>query len=154
MLDFGLVKRVEDDGKQQTQLTGAGQVNGTPATMPPEAVADGAKLDARGDIYSLGCVAYWLVTGRDVFEGESPLAVIVKHVQETPVPPSEVSEIAIPPAFDRLILNCLAKNPETRPQSMDEISAELKRLIDGSWDNDSARRWWETHAPEAVSSNS
>ena len=150
VLDFGLVKHVADDGSARTQLTGAGQVNGTPATMPPEVVVDGAELDARGDIYSLGCVAYWLVTGRDVFEGETPLAVVVKHVQETPLPPSKVSELAIPEAFDRLILACLRKDREARPQSMDEVHAELRRLFDDSWDNAGARHWWETHAPEAV----
>ncbi len=97
---------------------------GTPAYMAPEQAQDRA-VDGRADLYSLGCVAYYLLTGRLVFQGESPIQTIIKHLQQPPEPPSHVSQRAFPPALEELVLACLAKRPEDRPASAAEVSQRL-----------------------------
>ena len=148
VLDFGLVKATEASGRDETKLTAEGISAGTPAYMSPEAVMGQSDIDAAGDIYSLGCVAYWLVTGREVFEGDTPMAVAIKHVNETPTPPSRVSERAIPEPFDDLVLRCLAKKPADRPRSMDEVRELIDHCWGGEWDGGVARDWWLAHLPE------
>ena len=126
VLDFGLVRRI--DGPSEESLTGAaGMTPGTPAYMAPEMAQDRA-LDGRADIYSLGCVAYYLLTGRLVFEGDTPLQTILKHLQQEPEPPSRVTDRPIPPALDEAILACLAKRPEDRPPSAAELSLRLAQV--------------------------
>lgn len=153
VLDFGLVKRTSDAESNTAQLTGAGMAPGTPTFMPPEMARDGRALDARTDLYALGCVAYWLVTGQLVFEGDSPMAVIIRHVQDPPPPPSTRTELPIPPEFDRIILECLEKDPERRPQTAEKLSRRLeeceKRL--GGWTQVQAEQWWSLHVPSVNS---
>lgn len=96
-------------------------VRGTPAYIAPEQALGATAIDSRADIYSLGCVGYFLLTGEPVFSGETPLAIAVHHVQ-TPVAPSSRSELPIAPMLDRVILDCLAKEPGERPRSADELS--------------------------------
>jgi serine/threonine-protein kinase len=126
VLDFGLVRRI--DGPSEESLTGAaGMTPGTPAYMAPEMAHDHT-LDGRADIYSLGCVAYYLLTGRLVFEGATPLQTIFKHLQQEPEPPSRVTDRPIPPALDELILACLAKRPEDRPPSAAALSQRFSQV--------------------------
>ena len=126
VLDFGLVRSFE--GPSDESLTGAaGMTPGTPAYMAPEMAQDRA-LDGRADLYSLGCVAYYLLTGRLVFEGDSPIQTIIKHLQQPPEPPSRVSERTIPPALEELVLACLAKRPEDRPASAAIVSQRLAEV--------------------------
>jgi len=123
VLDFGLVRSVE--GPSEESLTGAaGMTPGTPAYMAPE-MANERTVDGRADIYSLGCVAYYLLTGRLVFQGDTPLQTILKHLQQEPEPPSLVSRRPIPPALEELVLACLAKRPEDRPPSAAVLSHRL-----------------------------
>jgi serine/threonine-protein kinase len=123
VLDFGLVRSV--DGPSEESLTGAaGMTPGTPAYMAPEMASD-RTLDGRADIYSLGCVAYYLLTGRLVFAGDTPLQTILRHLQQEPEPPSRVTPRPIPAALDELVLACLAKHPEDRPPSAAEVSQRL-----------------------------
>jgi len=123
VLDFGLVRRV--DGPSEDSLTGAaGMTPGTPAYMAPE-MANDRTVDGRADLYSLGCVAYYLLTGRLVFAGDTPLQTILKHLQQEPEPPSRVTDRPIPPALDELVLACLAKRPEDRPPSAAVVSQRL-----------------------------
>jgi serine/threonine-protein kinase len=107
-------------------------------------------LDSRADIYAAGCVAYFLLTGHLVFTGDTPMAVVVHHAHTPPTPPSERSEMAIPPALDRLVMACLAKSPADRPQSAKALSLRLGE-VDGlsPWTEERARDWWETHRPAA-----
>jgi serine/threonine-protein kinase len=122
VLDFGLVRSFE--GPSEESLTGAaGMTPGTPAYMAPEMAHD-RTVDGRADIYSLGCVAYYLLTGRLVFQGDTPLQTILKHLQQPPEPPSRVSDRPIPPALDELVMACLAKQPEDRPSAA-ELSGRL-----------------------------
>jgi eukaryotic-like serine/threonine-protein kinase len=123
VLDFGLVRSL--DGPSEESLTGAaGMTPGTPAYMAPEMAHD-RTVDGRADIYSLGCVAFYLLTGRLVFEGDTPLQTILKHLQQPAEPPSHATERSIPPALDELVLACLAKRPEDRPPSSAELSQRL-----------------------------
>jgi serine/threonine-protein kinase len=151
VLDFGLVKRADDRDEAGSQLTAAGMAPGTPMFMSPEMAHGRRVLDARVDIYALGCVAYWLVTGQFVFDGNSAVDIIVRHARDVPVPPSVRTEIDIPNDFDRIVLDCLEKDPAKRPQTAEELSlrlGECERRI-GRWTLDSAERWWSLHVPLA-----
>jgi serine/threonine protein kinase len=109
----------------------------------------GTNLDGRADIYATGCVAYFLLTGKPVFTGDTPMAVVVQHARTPPTPPSANSEIPIPPALDQLILDCLAKSPADRPQSARELSQRLAGVVGASpWTDERARAWWATHHPQ------
>jgi serine/threonine-protein kinase len=147
VLDFGLVKSSIDDGGGAS-LTAVGTIAGTPGYMAPEVAHGNRDVDWRADIYSLGCVAYWLVTGHPVFERESAVEVLLDHASTRPVPPSEKAPGMIPPALDDLILACLRKDPNNRPQSVVEISDTLGRVETAlDWTADQARRWWLRNPP-------
>jgi serine/threonine protein kinase len=145
VLDFGLVKSVLPGG-EDSMATAAGLTPGTPAYMAPE-LALGEPCDGRADLYALGCVAYFLLTGHLVFEAMNGLQMITKHIQETPVPPSTRSELPISPELDRVVLACLAKKPEQRPQSAAELDRMLAQIQIEPWSEEEATRWWQTHQP-------
>jgi serine/threonine-protein kinase len=146
VLDFGLVKGLDDTIEMDTALTRANTIHGTPAFMAPEQALGTAALDGRVDIYALGCVAYWLLTGELVFAADTPMAVLMQHAQTPPVPLSARTELRIPPQLDALVLACLSKDPANRPQTAKEL---LRRLtaIDGSsaWTPERAQDWWLLH---------
>jgi eukaryotic-like serine/threonine-protein kinase len=146
VLDFGLVKALSPMGGA-TATTGS-LVAGTPAFMAPEQVR-GEEVDARTDIYGLGCVAYFLLTGSVVFDRTSAMAMAMAHVSQPPEPPSLRSEIPVPASLDLVVMACLAKDPKDRPQS----TAELRTMLDACtdvphWSQDDANRWWALHRPE------
>jgi hypothetical protein len=143
VLDFGLVKYDQDQSILETAKGSSELTTGTPAYMAPE-MANGDPVDHRADLYALGCVAYWLLTGRLVFEADSPLKMLIQHIQAEPVPPSRRVGGPVPAALEQLVMRCLAKAPEHRPASADEIVAELDRMdLDRGWDQTRAREWWE-----------
>jgi eukaryotic-like serine/threonine-protein kinase len=145
VLDFGLVKHVEAP-QSGTMLTMEGLTAGTPGYMAPEIALGRTGVDGRSDLYSLGCVAYYLLTGQPVFSGDTPVATMLAHVQETPVPPSARSEFSIPPALDAVILECLAKDPSARPETATLLGQRLAGAIsEDAWTPDAARAWWELH---------
>ena len=149
VLDFGLVKLDHDPSGQATQLTQEGLTTGTPAYLSPEVALGQGEVDARTDLYSLGCVAYWLVTGQLVFKGETPMQVVVDHIQTTPIPPSQRTELEIPSALEQIILSCLEKKPEKRPQTALELGKRLAACeIRQPWTQEDARRWWALNKPE------
>ena len=118
--------------------------------MAPEQVR-GEAVDPRTDIYGLGCVAYFLLTGTIVFDKSSPMAMAVAHVSDPPEPPSRRSEIPIPASLERVVMACLAKNPDDRPQSAAELQAMLDACTDvAPWSRADADRWWVLHRPEAA----
>ena len=145
VLDFGLVKTV-GSLTGDSMGTAAGLTPGTPAYMAPE-MALGEEVDGRADIYALGCVAYFLLTGKLVFEGGASLQVIAKHIQETPVPPSRRTELPIDPGLDRIVMACLAKKPQDRPPTAAELDRELAELHSDPWSQEEAQRWWRQHQP-------
>ena len=155
VLDFGLVKATEEQGPEATELTADGVLAGTPAFMAPE-IAVANEVDSRADIYALGCVGYWLLTGQPVFEGDTPLSTVLQHVRDAPVPPSERTEIDVPPDLEEIILACLEKKPEDRPRSAAELDRRLAAVAaDGEWSRDTAQDWWDLHlATSSAGSNS
>jgi serine/threonine-protein kinase len=147
VLDFGIVGAVRDTPGGNLMHTRGDTVRGTPAFIAPEQ-AMGADLDGRADIYATGCVAYWLLTGQLVFTADTPMALLLKHAQTPPTPPSARTELPIPPALDELVLSCLAKDPAKRPQSARELSRRLAELDGASaWTQERARDWWMTNQP-------
>jgi serine/threonine-protein kinase len=144
VLDFGLVKSRPPAGSPVLELTEPNLVCGTPAYLSPE-VAMGEPVDHRTDLYSLGCVAYWMLTGRQVFEAQSAMQMIVLHIQTVPEPPSRHSAFPIPAALEELVLACLAKQPSERPASAWELADRLAGCdVKSRWTRDDARLWWET----------
>jgi serine/threonine-protein kinase len=112
--------------------------------MAPEMVRFNAPVDQRADIYALGCVAYWLLTSERVFEAENRADMLVMHAHQRPVPPSKRAGIAIPPRLEELILQCLDKNPNKRPQTARELGDRLRELgLDKEWTRDRREQWWQ-----------
>ena len=149
VLDFGLVKVSDRSTMQTTLMTGAHTTTGTPAFMAPEIILNEGEVDQRADVYALGCVAYYLLTGQLVFEADSPMKMFLQHMQESPIPPSQRSELHIPREVDDLVLACLEKDPAKRPQSADQLLRMVRQCRSGEgWDHDTARGWWQTHLPE------
>ena len=155
VLDFGLVKAfapVAADTEAAKRLAEAAQLThdnvlaGTPAYTSPESAIAPQLVDARSDLYSLGCVAYWLVTGQCPFEGDTPIQTVMLHVSEPVVPPSKRSEMPIPAAFEELILSCLEKKPEDRPESAEALRLQFEALAQG-WEPERADTWWAHHMP-------
>jgi CHASE1-domain containing sensor protein len=148
VLDFGLVRETKRGTVEDLTATNPHTFLGTPAFCAPEVAVSGTEVDGRSDLYALGCVAYWLLTGRTVFEGSTPLAVILAHVDEKPTPPSTLSEFEIPPGLESIVLSCLEKEPDRRPQSAEELASRLDAdLGTAKWTQASARHWWEAHRP-------
>jgi hypothetical protein len=148
VLDFGLVKSVLPSG-EDSMATAAGLTPGTPAYMAPE-LALGERCDGRADLYALGCVAYFLLTGQLVFEAANGMQMISKHIQQPPVPPSQRSELEIAPELDRVVLACLAKRPDDRPASAAELDRMLADIEVEPWSEEEATRWWKTHQPASA----
>jgi serine/threonine-protein kinase len=147
VLDFGLVKG-SPDPERDVRLTGEGYAGGTPAFMAPEQVLGDRTVDGRTDLYAVGCLAFWLLTGRHVFEGPSPMATMMQHVQATPEPPSRRAELPLPPELDAIVLACLEKDPDRRPATADELSARLVAVpLADPWTPERARHWWDRHSP-------
>jgi serine/threonine-protein kinase len=141
VLDFGLVKPITDGSLEHSIATQGGLVIGTPGYMAPE-TALSTKVDGRADLYSLGCVAYYLLTGRQVFEGDTVMQVFAQHLQAVPTPPSQGGPSAVPLDLEQLILSCLAKKPEDRPQSAAELDRRLAAVNVEPWTDVHAQEWW------------
>jgi serine/threonine-protein kinase len=152
VLDFGLVKSEGMSEKGRSQLTVQGFTSGTPAFMAPEMVSGESKIDGRADLYALGCVAYWLLSGRLVFEGKSAMSILLQHAKEAPPALSASTEIEIPGELEQVVLECLAKSPDERPQSASDLSGRLGELELGlrPWTQERAERWWSAHLPQLV----
>lgn len=150
VLDFGLVK--DQRPSENTQLTVDGLTTGTPAYMAPEMALQDGRVGPATDIYALGCVAYWLLTGKLVFDEPTPVAMIVNHVKTAPEAPSTRTELPIPAALDEIVLRCLEKDPAARYPSMRALEAALGSVrLDQTWDADRAEEWWQTHQPGSES---
>lgn len=152
VLDFGLVKALGDGGGSDSSaaLTRENVVHGTPGFIAPEQALGKSELDGRVDIYATGCVAFWLLTGQTVFTGDTPMGLLLQHVN-TPAPaPSTRAKQPIPPALDQLVLACLEKNPNDRPQTARELSRRLGEIeFADPWTEERAREWWAKHLPAA-----
>jgi serine/threonine protein kinase len=138
VVDFGLVKEITGSTGASTQV-----IIGTPHYIAPEAVNDPSLVGTPADIYAVGAVAYFMVTGKRVFDGKTAVDVCVQHVTATPVRPSEVAEQPVPAELEEIILRCLAKSPAERPTAV-ELAKVLRALPRaGAWSDDDAARWWK-----------
>jgi hypothetical protein len=143
VLDFGLVRDLEP--ASGARLTREDVVQGTPLYLSPEAIQAPGAVDARSDLYGLGAVGYYLVTGTHVFGGATTVEVCSHHLHTRPQPPSERLGRPVPAGLERLILACLEKDPARRPGSAAELRDALGDLDDvGHWSEREAREWWES----------
>jgi len=141
LLDFGLVKQVVE--APSARLTQDGAISGTPLFMSPEQAGGVANVDARSDIYSLGAVAYMLLSGRPPFERRSALEVLIAHARDEVTPPSQF-RADVPADLEAIILRCLAKQPEDRYQDTDSLEQALARCAAADqWTQSRAARWWQ-----------
>jgi tRNA A-37 threonylcarbamoyl transferase component Bud32 len=149
VVDFGLVKDLTTTlDKDDPSKTQQGQISGTPTYMSPEALTRPDDIDGRSDIYSVGCLAYFLLTASTVFSGESTIEIASHHLHTTPVPLSSRSERAFPQPLEELVMQCLAKRPEDRPAT-DRLVASLRVLATepwARWEEADALAWWKKNA--------
>jgi len=143
VLDFGLVRSVART--DEAGITTEGMITGTPAYLAPEVLTNPDQVDHRSDLYAVGAVGFFLLTGEDVFSGNSVAEVCGHHIHTTPDSPSARIDQPVPTKLERLILSCLEKDPAKRPHS----AAELERLLSecehaSAWTRTHAREWWDT----------
>ena len=145
VLDFGLARFVENPADGGTIFP---MIAGTPAFMAPESALNAQDADARSDLYAVGAVGYWMLTGRLLFDVPSGYEALLEHLNKAPVPPSQRTETRIPPRLEQLIMACLDKDPQKRPQTASALMASLKALaLDPVWTPDRAEHWWRAHRP-------
>jgi len=148
VLDFGLVKSSDQSSIETTLMTGRQSTSGTPAFMAPEIILQG-EVDQRADVYALGCVAYYMLTGQLVFEAATPMKMFIQHLQSAPIPPSTRTELPIPRDVDELVLACLEKDPQRRPKNAHELLRKLEECrLSQTWNQGTAQAWWEQHLVE------
>lgn len=150
VLDFGLVRDQNADLAQ----TGATAFAGTPLYMSPEAITDPATVSDASDIYAMGAVMYFLLTGEPVFEATTTIEICASHLHREPIVPSRRTKNRIPPELEALVLTCLAKSPEDRPRSARDLARAFARMektwTDEPWDSEKAAVWWEEHRGSIV----
>jgi len=147
LLDFGLVKAL--DSRKDASLTATGTMTGTPLYMPPEAIQN-SQMDARSDLYAVGAVGYFLLTGTPVFDADNVMQILQKHVMMTPDAPSKRLGKPVSAELEALLLKCLAKQPGDRPASaavMVDLLAACSAVA--AWTQADARAWWEACYPRA-----
>lgn len=146
LLDFGLAKPVSDFDEEH--LTQEGSITGSPLYLSPEQATNEREPDGRSDIYSLGAVAYFLLTGHPPFEYDNAVRLLIAHAGESPLPPSQHNS-DVPPDLEKIVLKCLAKDPDERFQRARELAAALDECnAAGTWTRVDAERWWLSHQPE------
>lgn len=151
LLDFGLAKPLTN--LDSVNLTADGTITGSPLYMSPEQATGDREPDARSDIYSMGAMLYYLVTGRPPFEDEKPIKVLIAHAHDPVQPPSKWRE-DLPLDLESVIMRCLAKSPDDRYQSAAELGTALEDCESaGFWTRDHARRWWLEKDPVTASPN-
>jgi serine/threonine-protein kinase len=157
VVDFGLVKEVgseySDADPREPALTVANAITGTPLYMAPEAVTAPETVDARADLYALGAVGYWLLTGTHVFAGATVVEVCAHHLHSLPDPPSNRRGVPVDADLEALILTCLAKVPKQRPASAEVFRERLQSCeAAGRWTRENAKEWWAEHRSQLGSS--
>lgn len=145
VLDFGLVL---DRHPTPEELEDEKRFVGTPSVMAPEMVRFQAPVDARADIYAVGCIGYWLLTGRHVFEAQTRADMLVMHAHQKPITPSKRLGTRLHAELEAVIMNCLEKNPGKRPQTARELGERLSTIhFDTPWSEERAELWWRRYAP-------
>jgi serine/threonine-protein kinase len=150
VVDFGLVKdvgfRKSKGQRPDPDLTEVNTVTGTPLYMAPEALTAPESVDARADLYALGAVGYWLLTGTHVFSGHSVVEVAAHHLHSKPDPPATRLGAPVSADLEAVLLACLAKRPEDRPATAHVLRDRLRACAAaGRWTNARAAQWWMVH---------
>lgn len=149
ILDFGLVKDLT--AEQVSEVTERTSITGTPLYMAPEALTRPEHLDGRADLYALGCVGFYLLTGEHVFRGNSAVEILGHHIHSEPRRPSDFLSEALPDDVESLVLACLAKDPADRPASAHALADAIEACgAFGSWPRLARQQWWAEHGPEVV----
>jgi serine/threonine protein kinase len=144
VLDFGLVKALDDE--KRAGATQQGSLTGTPLYMSPEAIQTPNTVDARSDLYAVGAVGYFLLTGVPVFEAESVVELCHKHVAEPASPPSQRTGMSVPPVLESALMACLEKSRAKRPQTARDLGLMLARCPEAAgWSVEEADAWWGRH---------
>lgn len=139
VLDFGLVKQVDAAADEHG-------LAGTPLYMSPEAIQSPNLVDACSDLYALGAVGYFLLTGKSVFDASTIVELLQKHVTESPLPPSQRVHVSVSPEFEDVLLSCLEKSRSRRPQTARDLAQMLLRCpTAGMWTVLDAEAWWSNH---------
>jgi serine/threonine-protein kinase len=142
LLDFGLVRQARAEQAQSLSLTQEGSFSGSPLYMPPEQAEAYDEVDGRGDIYSLGAVAYHLLTGKPPFEGGSIIDVLMAHATKEAIPPSKIVS-TIPADLEKVVLRCLEKKPGDRFQNVESLERALAACeCADKWTEEMAEQWW------------
>jgi hypothetical protein len=144
VLDFGLVKALDD--QRQAGLTHQASLTGTPLYMSPEAIQMPNSVDARSDLYAVGAVGYFLLTGQPVFDADNVVDLCQKHVATPPIPPSERARTPIPAELESALLACLEKSRAKRPQTARDLALLIARCPEATqWSIEDADAWWGRH---------
>lgn len=147
ILDFGMVKQLSKEGES---LTEEKKILGTPLCMAPERLGGGGG-DARSDLYSLGCTAYWMLTGEYLFKKDNLMNLMMAHIFEIPPPLASKTPYPVPPLLEEIILKCLEKKEENRPSSAFEVWEELEKVkYENPWTCKRAELWWKKHLPDKI----
>jgi hypothetical protein len=145
LLDFGLAKPLA--GQDAAGITNPNAILGTPLYLSPEAVNQPDRVDARADVYAVGAVGYFLLTGQPVFAGATVVEICLKHANEEPVPPSRRSGRPVSPGLEAVLMRCLAKDPAARPGDAGELLRDLEAAeAAGAWTYADAAAWWAARA--------
>ncbi len=143
VLDFGLVKAAHPESAERRRTNA---VVGTPHFMSPEAVEKPESIDGRSDLYSLGAVGYWLLTGKTLFDQDTVEGLLVRQVKEMPVHPSQRLGQPVSADLAELIMQCLAKSPGQRPASAEALEQALAGCASaGAWTSADAEQWWRVN---------
>ena len=160
LLDFGLAKPMSNalQNTEDSELTVAGSLTGSPLYMSPEQAMGEVQTDQRSDIYGVGGVAFFMLTGRPPFEGGATLKVLLSHLNDPAVPPSSVRKHAygqsISPELDAIVLKCLAKSADDRYQSARELHDALNSIPESSqWNERLAEQWWTSNCSKYQTEN-
>ncbi len=149
VLDFGLVKAF--GGEQDDRLTASHSLTGTPSYMSPEAISHPDTIDARTDIYAVGAVGYFLLTGTPVFTGDGLVELCHKHIQEPPEPPSKRLGKPVLAGLEQVLLDCLAKKREDRPATAAVLLESLEKLVPNPpWGRAEAKAWWTNYRSGSI----
>jgi eukaryotic-like serine/threonine-protein kinase len=151
VVDFGLVKELETTSGSQTRSLEANLLVGTPLYLSPEAISTPDRVDARSDLYALGAVGYFLITGQPLFEGRTIMELCAHHLHTTPISPSQRLGRPVDRQLEAVLLACLEKDPANRPPTALAVHDALA-LSDAAseWSADDARRWWASYRPDGA----
>ncbi|MEC7983708.1 MAG: serine/threonine protein kinase [Myxococcota bacterium] len=141
VLDFGLVR---DTSQNDTELSES--ISGTPNYMAPESIENIRVVDHRADIYALGVLMYYILSGCYPFDDDDPMEILRRHVEEPPKPPSSLPNVSIPADLEEILMQCLHKDPEKRPRTVQELREKIVQCqAHGEWSDTHGQKWWEQH---------